>query len=51
MREFEALLENFWIIKEEEKELYQQVKDVLPALKPLIETKLGYRLVVNPYLI
>ena len=51
MREFAALLENFWIIKEQEKELYQQVKDALPALKPVIETKLGYRLVVNPYLI
>ena len=51
MREFEALLENFWIIKEQEKDLYQQVKDALPALKPVIENKLGYRLVVNPYLI
>jgi len=51
MREFEALLENFWIIKEQDKDLYQQVKDALPALKPAIENKLGYRLVVTPYLI
>ena len=51
MREFEALLENFWIIKEQDKDLYQQVKDALPVLKPVIENKLGYRLVVTPYLI
>jgi len=51
MREFEALLENFWIIKEQNQDLYQQVKDALPALKPVIENKLGYRLVVTPYFI
>lgn len=51
MREFEALLENFWIIKEQDKDLYQQVKDALPTLKPVIENKLGYRLVVNPSLL
>lgn len=51
MREFEVLLENFWIIKEQDKDLYQQVKNMLPALKPMIENKLGYRLVVTPYFI
>ena len=51
MREFEVLLENFWIIKEQDKDLYQQVKNMLPALKPVIENKLGYRLVVTPYFI
>src|SRR5690554_87015 len=51
MREFEALLENFWIIKERDKDLYQQVKDAIPVLKSMIENKLGYRLLINPYLI
>lgn len=51
MREFEALLENFWIIKERDRDLYQQVKDAIPVLKTVIENKFGYRLLVNPLLI
>ncbi|KAB3529805.1 TIGR02678 family protein [Alkaliphilus serpentinus] len=51
MKELETLLENYWIIKEGNKELYYQLKDSLTAIKPLIEEKLGYQLIVNPYLI
>ncbi len=51
MREFEALLENFWILKEREPELFQKIKDASSVLKPFIENKLGYRLLINPYLI
>lgn len=51
MKEFEELLENYWIIKERDKELYQELKDASPRLKPFLENKLGYRLLINPYLI
>lgn len=51
MREFEALLENFWIIKDQDKELYHEIKDAYSTLKSFIENKLGYRLLINPYLI
>lgn len=51
MKEFEALLENYWIIKEQDKELYQTLKDASPRLKPFLESRLGYRLLINPYLI
>lgn len=51
MKEFETLLENFWILKERDKELYQEIKDATPRLKPFLENKLGYRLIINPYLI
>lgn len=51
MKEFEALLENYWIIKEQDKELYQTLKDASPRLKPFLESRLGYRLLINPCLI
>lgn len=51
MKEFEVLLENYWVIKEQDKELYQALKDASPRLKPFLESKLGYRLAINPYLI
>lgn len=51
MKEFEILLENFWITKEEDKELYYAIKDASPRFKDFIEEKLGYKLIVNPYMI
>ncbi len=51
MKEFEALLENFWIVKEQEPDLFQRVKDACGKLKPFVESKLGYRLLVNPAVI
>lgn len=51
MKELEILLENFWIIKEKNAELYHAIKDAGPKFKEFIQDKLGYRLLVNPYLI
>lgn len=51
MKELLILLENFWISKEENKELYYRIKDSLPTLKPFLTEKLGYHTIVNPYLI
>lgn len=51
MKELEMLLENFWIIKEKNVEIYHSIKDAGGRLREFIGEKLGYRLVVNPYLI
>lgn len=51
MNELEILLQNYWISKDEDKELYYRVKDYIPQFKPFINDKLGYHLVVNSYLI
>ncbi|TDT57247.1 TIGR02678 family protein [Fonticella tunisiensis] len=51
MRELEILLENYWISKDDDKELYYRVKDSLPEYKSFLNEKLGYHVIVNPYLI
>lgn len=51
MKELEILLEKFWIIKEEDKETYYQIKDASASFKDFLEEKLGYKLIINPYLI
>lgn len=51
MKELEILLENFWIIKEREPELYNAVKDASPKFKDFVEEKLGCKLIVNSYMI
>lgn len=51
MRELEILFENYWVVKEKNPELYHAVKDAIPEFKEFIQDKLGYRLLVNPYLI
>lgn len=51
MKELEILLEKFWIIKDEDKDLYYSVKDAAPAFKEFLEEKLGYKLIINPYMI
>ena len=51
MRELEILLENYWIIKDEDKDLYHQIKDASPKFKEFCEEKLGYRIIINPNLI
>lgn len=51
MKELEILLERFWISKEEDQELYYQVKDAYPQFKDFIREKLGYKLIINPYII
>lgn len=51
MNAFEELMNNRWILKSKEKEKYYRVKDELPTYKNFLTEKLGYRLIVNPYLI
>ncbi len=51
MKELEILLEEYWISKEEDKELYYHIKDVYPDFKEFVQDKLGYRVIINPYLI
>lgn len=51
MKELDILLEKYWIIKDEDKELYYRIKDSLPNIKSFITEKLGYHIIVNPYVI
>lgn len=51
MKALELLLSKRWILKSREKELYYQVKDQLGTDKKFLTEKLGYQVMVNPYLI
>jgi uncharacterized protein (TIGR02678 family) len=51
MKELEILLENYWISKDENKELYYRIKDSIPSFKTFLAEKLGYQVIVNPNLI
>lgn len=51
MNELEVLLENYWIVKAQDRDLYYRIKDSADKYKNFIQEKLGYRLIINPYLI
>jgi uncharacterized protein (TIGR02678 family) len=51
MKELELLLENYWIIKDDDKELYYRIKDAIPQFKSFLNDKLGYHVIVNPNVI
>lgn len=51
MKVLETLLERRWILKSRDRELYYKVKDKLGAVKDFLMEKLGYQVIVNPYLI
>ncbi|MDO4285658.1 MAG: TIGR02678 family protein [Eubacteriales bacterium] len=51
MRALETLLERRWILKSRDRELYYQIKDELGSVKKFLLEKLGYQVIVNPYLI
>ncbi len=51
MKELEQLLESYWIIKDDDKELYYSIKDSISGYRSFITEKLGYQVLVNPYLI
>lgn len=51
MNVLEELLNNRWILKSREKEKYYLIRDNLEQVKKFITEKLGYRLIVNQYLI
>ena len=52
MTTFEKLLENYWFVKELNQDNYNMVKqDLTTETQDFIKNKLGYKLIVNPYLI
>ena len=52
MTTFEKLLENYWFIKDQDEEEYNSIKrDLTDETQNFIKNKLGYKLIVNPYLI
>ena len=52
MTTFEKLLENYWFVKEQNEEQYNSIKnDITDEIQSFIKSKLGYKLIVNPYLI
>ncbi|MDF9298626.1 TIGR02678 family protein, partial [Geobacillus stearothermophilus] len=44
-----ALFEQFWIIRDQEPDLYQLVREREHVLKKYVEEKFGYRLIVHRY--
>lgn len=53
MNTLETLLSKRWILKSKEKELYYQMKEALSSgeEKKFLMEKLGYQVIVNPYMI
>lgn len=51
MKVLETLLGRRWILKAKDRELYYQVKDEVGSVKKFLNEKLGYQVMVNPYLI
>ncbi len=51
MNVLETLLNQRWILKAKDKELYYQVRDGLGPVKKFLTEKLGYQVIVNPYLV
>jgi uncharacterized protein (TIGR02678 family) len=51
MNTLEILLENYWILKSKDRDLYYQVKDSIQEYEAFLLDKVGYRLIVNPILI
>lgn len=51
MNTLEVLLSKRWILKSKDRELYYRMKDEVGAVKKFLTEKLGYQVVVNPYLI
>ena len=52
MTTFEKLLENYWFVKDLNQDEYNSIKQDLDAeTQSFIKNKLGYKLIVNPYII
>lgn len=51
MNVLETLLNRRWILKSRDRELYYQVRDELDSVKKFLTEKVGYQVIVNPYLI
>lgn len=51
MNALEVLLGRRWILKSRDKDLYYQMKDEIGKYKKFLLEKVGYQIVVNPYLV
>ena len=52
MTTFEKLLENYWFLKDIDEEQYNNIRrDLTDEMQSFIKNKLGYKLIINPYLI
>lgn len=52
MTSLDYLLENYWIVREQDSEKYESIRrDLTEEEIDFIKHKLGYKLIVNPYLI
>lgn len=51
MNALEVLLNRRWILKSRDRELYYQMKDEIGGLKKFLMEKMGYQVIVNPYLV
>ncbi|MEL7596757.1 MAG: DUF2398 family protein, partial [Clostridiaceae bacterium] len=47
MKELLALLENYIILRENNRELYYSIKDRYEELKDFLVEKLGYNIIIN----
>jgi len=51
MKELEILLDRYWVIKDDDKDLFYRIKDSIPQFKTFLSDKLGYRILMNQHLI
>lgn len=51
MKELDLLLEKYWIIKEDDKEVYYNLRDSISDIRPFLTEKLGYQIIITPDLI
>ena len=51
MKAMEVLLSRRWILKERDKELYYEIRDHIGLMRKFLTEKLGYQMIVNPYLV
>lgn len=51
MNAIEILLSQRWIVKGQDKDLYYKIKDQVGVSQKFFTEKLGYQLIINPYLI
>ena len=51
MNTLEILLGRRWILKARDKELYNRMKDEAGTVKKFLTEKMGYQVIVNPYLV
>ncbi|KDR95006.1 TIGR02678 family protein [Peptoclostridium litorale DSM 5388] len=51
MKIVDMMLENYWILKEDDKDAYYYAKDNVSKVREFFSEKLGYQVIVNPTLI